>query len=76
MTLRFYPKAIKKSSLFVNKISPVVHGLSPAENISQGEVGKVLRARPITTTHLHLPEGISVSLTHFNKASFNNKLEC
>ena len=65
----------KNSSLFVDKVSSVVKGLSPAELISHGEVGKALRAKPITTTHLRLPEDVTVSPTYFNKASDNNKLE-
>ena len=64
----------KNSSSFVDKVSSVVKGLSPAELISHGEVGKALRAKPITTTHLRLPEDMTVSPTHFNKASDNNKL--
>ena len=65
----------KNSSSFVDKVSSVVKGLSPAELISHGEVGKALRAKPITTTHLRLPEDWTVSPTYFNKASDNNKLK-
>ena len=66
---------LKNSSLFVDKVSSVVKGLSPAEIISHGEVGKALRAKPITTTHLRLPEDVTVSPIYFNKASDNNKLK-
>ena len=65
----------KNSSSFVDKVSSVVKGLSPAELISHGEVGKALRAKPIKTTHLRLPKDWTVSPTYFNKASDNNKLE-
>ena len=65
----------KNSSSFVDKISSVVKGLSSAELISHGEVGKALRAKPITTTYLRLPEDWTVSPTYFNKASDNNTLK-
>ena len=65
----------ESSSLFVERVSSVVQGLSPAEIISHGEVGKVLRANPTTTTLLCLPEGMLVSPTYFNKTTDNNKLE-
>ena len=65
----------KNSSLFVDKVSSIVKDLFAAEIISHGEVGKALRAKSITTTHLRLPEDMIVSPTYFNKASDNNKLE-
>ena len=74
-TIHFLVQFRKNSSLFVDKVSSVVKGLSAAEMISHGEVGKALRAKPITTTHLRLPEDVIVSPIYFNKASDNNKLE-
>jgi len=47
---------LKNSSLFVEKVSFVVIGVSATEIISHGEVGRVLRTRPTMTTLFVLPK--------------------
>jgi len=47
---------LKNSSLFVEKVSFVVSGVSATEIISHGEVGRVLRTRPTMTTLFVLPK--------------------